>query len=242
MIKSADILSTLLELKVNLSRKAGVCVACLDSSATDGLCDPCRSDLPANHQACPTCALPMLVHGLECGDCQANPPHYSRAVIPWRYQFPADAMIRRYKDQGQRQFLRPLVTGLEAHLAEKLKRGEIPKPDILLPAPMHRKRRIKRGFNQAQVIAEELGRSLGIPVASGLVQRTRQVESQRGLSKKERLKNLRNVFEVTAEVPAHIAIIDDVVTTGATARTLASTLAQHGAMDIQLWALARTPL
>ncbi|QSP94564.1 ComF family protein [Marinobacter salinisoli] len=242
MIKSTGILSTLLELKVNLSRAAGVCVACLGSSATDGLCDPCRSDLPTNHQACPICALPMPRPDLVCGDCLANPPPYARAIIPWRYQFPADAMIRCYKDRGQRQFLRPLVTALGAQLADLLHQDQLTKPDILVPAPMHRRRRMKRGFNQAQVIAEELGLRLNIPVASTLVRRQSHVDSQRGLDKGQRLKNLQKVFEVTADIPERIAIVDDVVTTGATVRTLSALLEAHGAREIQVWALARTPL
>ncbi|MBZ2168515.1 ComF family protein [Marinobacter sp. F4216] len=242
MIKSTDILSTLLTLKVNRSRKAGLCVACLDTSARDGLCSPCRHDLPRNNHPCQTCAMPMPMSGLVCGDCLSNPPSFSCSIIPWLYRFPADAMIRRFKDQGQRQFLRPLVADLASQLETLMQEQTIPRPDALIPAPMHRKRRLARGFNQAQVIAEELAKQLAIPVASSLVARKRHVDSQRGLGRDERLKNLRRVFELKGEVPSRIAIIDDVVTTGATARSLASALKNQGAQDIQVWALARTPL
>ena len=106
---------------------------------------------------------------------------------------------------------------------------------------MDSRRRRQRGFNQAQDIAENAGRHLGITVNTGLVQRVRRVRSQRELNREERLANLRGVFKVTSEVPERVAIVDDVVTTGATVRVLAGVLREAGARDIQVWALARTP-
>lgn len=106
----------------------------------------------------------------------------------------------------------------------------------MLPA-----RRRARGFNQARDIAERLGETLGIPVDTGVVRRVRKVQAQRGLSREARLANLQGVFEVCTDVPERVAIVDDVVTTGATMRALSETLRNAGAKDIQVWALARTP-
>ncbi|MBW0146926.1 ComF family protein [Marinobacter sp. CAU 1620] len=243
MIKGLNWLSTLMELKVNSDSAAGLCVACLSSNAFNGLCAPCHHDLPANRCHCQICALPLpyTANGLTCGDCLAELPPYGCSVIPWRYQFPVDSMIGRYKYNRQRQFARPLIAGLGQHLADLLNQNTALKPDILVPAPMHRQRRRQRGFNHAQEIAEQIGRTLDIPVAAGLVSRSRNVRSQRELGRHERLDNLRGVFEIHGTLPRRIAIVDDVVTTGATARALAALLRDHGARDIQVWALARTP-
>ncbi|MCM0612730.1 ComF family protein [Marinobacter sediminum] len=243
MIKGLSFLSTLMDAKVNRERSAGLCVACLSSNAFNGLCMPCHADLPINRWHCRACALPLpyAATGLMCGDCLASPPPFSRTVIPWRYQFPVDGMIARYKYNGLRKFSRPLIAGLGQHLSKHLRQKDAITPELLIPAPMHRQRRRKRGFNQAQEIAEQLGRELGIPVAGGLVRRRRKVRAQRELNREQRLANLRGVFEISGPVPGQVAIVDDVVTTGATVRVLAETLKKAGAVDVQVWALARTP-
>lgn len=241
MINGLISLSTSTKVKVNNSRRAGRCVICLAGAAQDGLCQDCRNDLPANRWCCLTCALPLPFPTPDghCGECQASPPCYSRSLIPWRYQFPVDGMIGRYKYHGQHKFARPLLAGftdyIEHHLATE------GRPQVLIPAPMHWTRRWQRGFNQAQDIAEAVGRRLDLPVNARLVRRTRRVHAQRKLNRTSRLANLQGLFEVTGPVPANIAIVDDVVTTGATVRELASVLTRAGAKEIQVWALARTP-
>ena len=152
-----------------------------------------------------------------------------------------DGMIGRYKYNGQRKFGRPLISDFAGFLEKSLHHGGATRPEVLVPAPMDAKRRRQRGFNQAQDIAETIGAQLNIPVAPGLVQRVRQVRAQRELNREARLANLSGVFEVTSTVPERVAIVDDVVTTGATVRVLASVLRDAGAREIQVWALARTP-
>ena len=241
MINGLISLSTSTKVKVNSSRRAGRCVICLAGAAQDGLCQDCRNDLPANRWCCQTCALPLPFPTPDgrCGECQASPPCYSRSLIPWRYQFPVDGMIGRYKYHGQHKFARPLLAGftdyIEHHLATE------GRPQVLIPAPMHWTRRWQRGFNQAQDIAEAVGRRLDLPVNARLVRRTRRVHAQRKLNRTSRLANLQGLFEVTGPVPANVAIVDDVVTTGATVRELASVLTRAGAEEIQVWALARAP-
>ncbi|MCK0164243.1 ComF family protein [Marinobacter sp. S6332] len=171
----------------------------------------------------------------------ASPPPFDRAFIPWRYQYPVDNMIGRYKYSRQHKFARPLVAGLTSHLKLVFQDQSNEKPLLLIPSPMHPVRRRARGFNQARDIAEKLGGVLDIPVDTGAVRRRRKVKAQRGLSREARLANLRGVFEVHSEVPERVAIVDDVVTTGATMRVLASALRSAGARNIQVWALARTP-
>lgn len=243
MIKGLSWLSTFTKNMVNSVKQGGLCVACLSSTGVNGLCPPCRNDLPVNRWHCRCCALPMALpcHERLCGDCLKHPPAFDTACIPWRYQYPLDGMISRYKYNGHRKFGRPLMSDFADILDTGLRQGSISRPAVLVPAPMDTQRRRQRGFNQAQDIAETLGGHLNIPVASGLVRRVQRVRSQRELNRAARLANLHGVFEVTSAVPERVAIVDDVVTTGATVRVLASALRASGAREIQVWALARTP-
>ncbi|MGO1502482.1 MAG: ComF family protein [Marinobacter sp.] len=150
-------------------------------------------------------------------------------------------MISRYKYSSQHKFARPLIAGFSSYLESAFENHSDERPHLLIPSPMLAARRRARGFNQARDIAEHLGEALDIPVGIGVVRRVRKVQAQRGLSREARLANLRGVFEVCANVPEKVAIVDDVVTTGATMRALAQTLRHAGATDIQVWALARTP-
>lgn len=241
MINGLNFLSTFLNQKVNSAKAGGRCVACLSNHADHGLCLDCRADLPVNRWHCHTCALPLpfATPGMRCGECQSSPPVFSRSVIPWRYQFPVDGMIGRYKYHGQRKFVRPLLADFSKHLEQAVEPEDL--PEVIIPVPMHWRRRWGRGFNQAADIAESLGTALDIPVATGLVRRNRRVQAQRGLNRAGRLANLQGVFEVCGTVPERVAIVDDVVTTGATVRVLARCLVEAGARDVQVWALARTP-
>jgi len=243
MIKGLNWLSTFMEQKVNSVKQGGLCVACLSPNAFNGLCQPCRDDLPVNRWHCRCCALPLAYPSSEllCGDGLKHPPPFETSFVPWRYQYPLDGMIGRYKYNGQRKFGRPLMSDFAGLLEQALMDGSITRPSALVPAPMDARRRRRRGFNQAQDIAETIGGQLDICVATGLVERVRRVRAQRELNRQARLANLRGVFEVVSEVPERVAIVDDVVTTGATVRVLASVLREAGAREIQVWALARTP-
>lgn len=218
-------------------------MACLDHKAINGLCHGCRDDLPVNRWHCRCCALPLAFHAntLTCGECLSTPPPFSHTVAPWRYQYPVDGMIGRYKYNGQRKYARPLVAGLAEHLSRHFQSSPELKPDLIVPAPMHRKRRRKRGFNQAEDIAEELSLALKVPWSATRIRRIRHTTPQRELGREARLHNLRGMFKVNGTVPARIALVDDVVTTGATARMLTAALMNAGAEDVQVWALARTP-
>lgn len=218
-------------------------MACLNPAASFGLCTDCRQGLPWNRWQCRQCALPLAFVSAQmtCGECLQDPPPFTRVIAPWHYRFPVDRMIHRYKGSGQRAFAKPLLNGLAQHLAATLAAHPHWQPDLLIPSPMHPARRRARGFNQASDIAEHLSQALALPWSAGLVARTRRAPSQRGLDRHARLTNLAGVFQVVETPPARVAIIDDVVTTGATVRLLAEALKTAGAREVQVWALARTP-
>lgn len=245
MIKRLLSLSTFIPLKVNSDhRTVTQCVACLAAIRGYGLCPGCLADLPGNTHACQQCALPLPNlpgQAPHCGQCLAEPPPFDRVVAPWRYQFPVNRLISRYKYRQQRSLGMPLIRSLGSTLADELMASPELRPALLVPSPMHPVKQRRRQFNQAEDIAEQISRTLDIPWSVTLVKRRRGGVSQSGLGRQQRLVNLRNAFTVTGPVPAHIAIVDDVVTTGATARALAGALRQAGAERIQIWALARTP-
>lgn len=117
----------------------------------------------------------------------------------------------------------------------------LPMPELIVPVPQHVKRQWRRGFNPAIVLANALGQSLAVPIFKG-VKRVSAAPEQKTLDRRSRLKNLRNSFKVTLPLQGeHVVIVDDVMTTGATANTLAKALKAAGAGQVSVWVLARTP-
>ena len=172
-----------------------------------------------------------------CGLCLAKPPPQQRTLAPWLYRVPVDTLITRYKFRGDRAAGRLLAE-------EWLNEVDIlddDRPEALVPCPLHRRRLHRRGFNQASELAQWLGESLSVPVRYDLCRRLRPGPAQTSLNRAQRLANLKSTFSSRAGVPGHVAIVDDVVTTGATSAALARVLLQSGARRVDVWALARTP-
>ena len=170
MIKGSSWLSTSMSARVNKEKAKGLCVGCLCANAINGLCSLCQADLPVNRWHCRCCALPLAHSGGNhlCGDCLKSPPPFDRSFIPWRYQYPIDNMISRYKYSSQHKFARPLIAGFSHHLESVFLNRSNEKPTLLIPSPMLPARRRARGFNQARDIAERLGETLGIPLIRAL--------------------------------------------------------------------------
>jgi ComF family protein len=224
------------------------CLLCAGPSGDKLLCIGCHMDLPysAHRQLCQQCGLQLESLSLVCGHCLAHPPAFARCIIPFAYEYPLDALIHRFK------YRRNLTSGklLSQLLADHLHHhaqadADWCAPDLLIPAPMHWLRRWQRGFNQAECLARYLADELQLPLATRIVQRTHKTPAQNELSRAERQHNLRKAFVIADKHRAaiagkHIALVDDVVTTTATARALSQLLIQAGAKDVQVWALART--
>ncbi|MCO6441127.1 MAG: ComF family protein [Nitrococcus mobilis] len=200
------------------------------------LCEPCTAELPWLDAQCRQCALPLTNTGARrlCGDCLRQPPPFRRVHAPFRYCHPIDALLKALKygsDLAAARCLGDL-------LADYLQRRHVTVPDAVIPVPLHPQRLRQRGFNQAL----ELARRLDAPLAPQMVRRRRATAAQTGLDRSERRSNTRGAFQVTARhVPAHVAVIDDVLTTGATVTELAKTLRQAGAEQVEIWVMARTP-
>lgn len=215
------------------------CVFCGDIGAPDGnaVCTGCFADLPWLANPCTTCAMPLgtaLADGVACGACQADPPPFVRAVVAVEFGFPVDAAIRRFKFHGRLQYA-PAFAEVLLTVCEQLPRDV----DALLPVPLHRWRHMRRGFNQAEELARPVARRLGLPLL-GNVRRRIATPYQSGLDARQRRRNLKSAFEVRGKIAArHVAIVDDVVTTGETSRQLAVLLQSSGVEKVSLLALAR---
>lgn len=222
------------------------CFLCgLRSRRSLPLCHGCQRDMPANNYCCRRCAIPLppgiATNGnAQCGDCLSQSPPFDRVIAPWLYSEQLALLIHRWKYQGERR-LTPLLGALW------LQGADSPPPvDLLVPVPLHWSRLWRRGYNQSELLARQLhadspaiGRS---HVERRLAKRVRPTPAQAGMTAAQRTGNLRGAF--TSNKPCdnlRVAIIDDVLTTGATAAALASTLRAAGASYIEVWCLARTP-
>lgn len=170
--------------------------------------------------------------------CRRGPPLPGIVVAATAYGFPIDSLVQQLKFGGRQPVARVLGE-LLADTARARYCGYT-LPAALVPVPLHPGRQRQRGFNQAERIAAASGAALGIPVLRDAVQRLRATPAQSGLDLRQRRRNLRNAFQITGELPAHVAIVDDVVTTGSTLLALGRTLQGAGVTRIDAWAVART--
>lgn len=213
-----------------------LCLLCGAACAWDeGLCPPCQADCPRCGPACRRCGDP-LPRTAVCGACLLDPPAFDFLVAPFRYRYPLDALIRGLKYRDRLAYVR----FLGGALAEEVRARRLQLPECLLPVPLHWRRCIARGFNQSLEIAKVVGTRLAIPVDRGIVRRVRATPAQAGLPAKQRRRNLRGAFLVLQDPPwKRVAIVDDVVTTGATARAISRVLRRAGIEEVQVWAIAR---
>lgn len=211
------------------------CLLCGEPGQNDlDLCHGCQLDLCWIDHACTACGRPLPVADLLCGHCLRRPPPIDRTRVLWHYAPPISGLITALK------FHRRLPCGkmMGELLAKQLRSA--PRPDYLLPIPLHSHRYRERGFNQAVEIARPVSRELNIPMRPGLCKRIRPTPPQHELDAKHRRSNLRGAFKTTGKVEGlEIALIDDVMTTGATVREVADTLLKAGASKIEVWILAR---
>jgi len=206
-----------------------------------GWCSDCLAQvIPPGPAACPICAQPYhpQVNSTHlCRDCLQDPPPFTRVHAVGRYQDVLQDALHRYKYRGQLLFERPLACLLNQTLART---ASDYRPDLVVAVPLHAERLRQRGFNQAHQLAKAVARQHQAPTATRLLQRQRPTSTQQGLKRAERQRNLRGAFALTE--PLHgqrILLVDDVMTTGATARECGRTLLNGGAGEVQVAVIGR---
>ena len=210
----------------------GTCLLCGAGNARDGVCSPCASDLPrlpALH--CTVCAVPLTAGGI-CGACLSHPPRYDGVTAVYAYDFPVDALIQAYKYGGELRLAVPLGSALA--------RATLAPADVIIPMPLSPERLRSRGYNQAQELARSIGQARATPVWPRACRRVMNTPPQALLPWRERARNVRGAFVCDAEVAGkRVAVVDDVLTTGATLDELARNLKRAGAVAVYGWVVAR---
>ncbi|MBV4473179.1 ComF family protein [Pseudomonas botevensis] len=225
-------------------KNAQHCLLCDEpADAEIPLCTACETDLPWLGEQCMTCALPLPAAGLTCGECLLEPPAFEQVAVPWLYGFPLDSLITRFKHNAKWPFGHLLADVFGQYLQHRFDE-DLPRPDALLPVPLASKRLRQRGFNQAAMLARWLGKRLDLPCEEDQLRRVQDTSAQQELNARARKRNLKNAFALTPEATVrgrHLALVDDVLTTGATAHALAKLLRDAGAARVDVYCLARTP-
>ncbi len=212
---------------------------CRASAADGAVCDACAVTLPAVAAACPRCASPFTLPaaaGELCGRCLAHEPRFDATIAAWLYAYPVDALVHAFKYAGNHAAGRFLARALAARAATR-------EPvDLIVPTPLARGRLAERGFNQAAELARVAARATGVPMAASACRRVMETPSLTHMPWDERAKTIRNAFVCDGDVAGKsVAVVDDVMTTGATLNELARTLKRAGAARVVGWIAARTP-
>ena len=199
------------------------------------LCADCLQDLPWHSAGrCPQCALASVDNQL-CGHCLKSPPTFDATQALFRYEYPLDAMLQRYKYSH----LLALAETFGALMADSIAPTSL--PDVITPMPLHPQRLAERGFNQAVEIARVVSKQLGIKMDTASCSRIKLTPPQVSLPLKQRVKNMRGAFACSQRLDGlRIALIDDVMTTSASLNALAKTIKSAGADSVECWVIART--
>jgi len=215
-----------------------VCVLCgCGGEVVHGCCRTCRGELVGARTGCRQCALVLAREVEACGQCLARPPPFDTAFAAFVYAPPVDGLVQAFK------FNADLAAGrvLARLLAEALAERRAARPDVMVPVPLNWRRRWRRGFNQAEWLCRDLSRHLGGLPWAGLLARRRATPAQSELPAGRRRGNVRGAFEI-ARLPrgtTRVALVDDVMTTGATLAECARTLRRAGVRHVDVWVVAR---
>jgi len=213
------------------------CALCGERIAhRQSFCTGCEDSLPLLHSGCTICSSPLPHTDFPniCGECQQHSPSYSTVLAPFRYEAPIDRLIQGAKYSARFDWLDLLARRLSAHI-----RARATDVDVVVPMPLHRSRLRSRGYNQALELARPLAKSLQLPL-SLKIERTRATPPQTAMPPGDRRRNVKDAFEARGEFTGlRVALVDDVITSGATAQAASECLRKAGAASVEVWVVAR---
>lgn len=221
----------------------GLCWLCRMPLALShwGVCSVCTRSLEGRITGCPQCGLPAMSRVFPCGRCLKKSPPWSALVAVDDYVPPLSGLIHKLKFSGQTTLAHPLARLLLLAILQARRTRALPKVDMVMNVPLHPRRHWQRGYNQSDLLCQPLARWLGCRYAVSALKRVHATAVQHQLNARLRKRNLKNAFRLELPVESlHIAIVDDVVTTGSTVAELSRLLLQSGAASVQVWCLCRT--
>jgi len=231
--RSSSLLRSLLDFA--LPARCGGCGTIVDE--VDSFCAGCWRELDFLQGGCSRCGMPLEATEADmCGACLANPPRLDRIRAAVAYDDISRSIALRLKygrkvglARTMSRYMRPLV-------------GELPANAVLVPVPLHRSRLWSRGFNQSLIVARDLSRRTGLPVAADALKRVRRTPPLKGMGVRQRRRTVAGAFRAnpSAELRGRtVVLIDDVLTTGSTANACARVLKRAGAQRVDLISWAR---
>lgn len=217
-------------------RLPAICALCKQLyRGPEAVCEDCIASFDRTDHACQYCAHPLPDADFSvCGNCIKKKNYFDKAYIAYRYEDPLRSLLHQFKYEEKLY-----LSSFFARLIQDALDLNDEKPDYLIPMPMHPTRLKERGFNQAVVLTQLLSKKLKIPYLLNHCRKLKNTVPQASLKLEERQKNLRHAFEVKRSELEHVAIIDDLLTTGSTANELAKKLKDAGVKRVDVWCCAR---
>ncbi|MDQ6916749.1 MAG: double zinc ribbon domain-containing protein [Pseudomonadota bacterium] len=215
------------------------CELCAAVSGTALVCNACSRDLPWLKSVCPVCAL--AASNAICGQCLSDPPAFDATIDAFSYAFPVDRLIHSFKYQGRLALAEWCAEAILARF-ERVRAVTLSRPHRLVALPLSLERQRERGYNQALEIARVLAARTRIALLRRGLTRVRATPPQSALPWAERAKNVRGAFACDVDLSGlTVAVVDDVMTTGASVAEVAKILKASGAARVENWIVARTP-
>jgi len=230
-------LNTILQQSLNwvIPEKCIDCNRAIKSNDTC-ICDICYPKLPFLDNACQHCGQPFNADADICGRCIKSSPIYDQCFYAFKYEYPIDKQICQFKYSERPELAKPIAK----LLYHEIKQHYLPTPELLIPVPVHTRKLRERGFNQSLLLTKILSSLTGIPYANS-IDKYRHTSPQAQQTLKQRHNNIKNSFRLNTKINAkHVAIIDDVITTGATVSEISKILQKNGVDYIQVWGVAHT--
>jgi len=221
------------------------CSLCKAATHNEAICSPCREELPWLQSACQQCANVLKDDeraSLQCGECLKKPPPYDNTLALFQYQPPVDNLILALKFSNKLEHAQLLGCLMAEVIMQHYTTQQ--RPELIIPIPLHNKRLRERGYNQALELARPLAKKMQIPLSLKDCFRVNETKPQAAsIAAEDRRKNIKDAFVINFAVPVkHVAIVDDVITTGSTVSEFSASLRKAGVEKIDVWCCARTEM